>query len=292
MNIVITGGSSGLGAALTRSLAQDGHSLFICARSEDRLAEVAAGLDNVGYHRCDVSSEADVIDFFAAAKDYLGSVDVLLHCAGIMGAVGSCLEVDSQYWLQTLQSNVYGAFLVSRHVVGLMHSERRPRILLMSGGGAFDPMPCLSAYGVSKAGIVRLGETLAVELADRNIAVNILAPGFIASPIFDDLLKLGREHGKELYDTVLQCFDKWHPSDIERPINCVRFLISEASASLTGKTISARFDPWDQPEFVECIRDILASKLYQAERVNLDRMPESEFVITLKAAQARKFQRI
>jgi 3-oxoacyl-[acyl-carrier protein] reductase len=169
-----------------------------------------------------------------------------------------------------------------------MRPERRPRILLLSGGGAFDPMPNLSAYGVSKAGIVRFAETLAAELEPRNIAVNVFAPGFVATEIFDTMLKAGRERGGKLFDTVMSLLDNWEDSDIDLPIACARFLISDAAAPLTGKTISARFDPWDEPEFEACLPEIAASRLYGTQRVNLDDVKGETFVERLAHALERR----
>lgn len=265
-SIVITGGNSGIGAALAKMFADDGHNVFICARRRDRLAQVAEGRPSISYAVCDVSSEPQVKSFFDEVRARMGSVDVLIHCAAIMGPVGPTIEVDSQAWLVALKTNLFGALLAIKHAVPLMPAERRPRVLLLSGGGAFDPMPHLSAYGASKAGIIRLAETMAVELAPRNIAVNVFAPGFVATEIFEDMMKSGPEIGGPIYDTVVRLFDSWSESDIQVPLDCARFLISEASSPLTGKTISARFDPWYKTEFVQLLPEICASRLYTTQR--------------------------
>lgn len=286
-SIVITGASSGIGATLTRAFAADGHHLFVCARRADRLGELYEGAKNVQFAPCDVSKEADVRSFFALARERLTSIDVLIHCAAVMGPVGQVTDIDSEAWFEALRTDLFGAFLVTKHAVPLMQPERRPRILLMSGGGAFDPMPHLSAYGVSKAGIVRLAETLAVELAPRNIAVNVFAPGFVATEIFDSVLRAGRKRGGKLYDTIVNLLDGWKETDIEVPLACARFLISDAAAKLTGKTISARFDPWDQPEFLANIEDIIASNLYATQRTSLDHLKGDKVADRLARAADR-----
>lgn len=283
-SIVITGASSGIGAALTRALAGDGHRLFICARRRERLAEVAKGLSSVSFACCDVGSESEVKRFFARVSEGMPSVDVLIHCAAVMGPVGVVTDIDSEEWWAALRTDLFGAFLVTKHAIPLMRPERRPRILLLSGGGAFDPMPNLSAYGVAKAGIIRLAETLAVELAPRNIAVNVFAPGFVATEIFKTVLEAGPARGGELYRTIVNLLDHWKDSDIELPIKCLRFLISDEAAALTGKTISARFDPWDQPEFRAHLDEIVASRLYATQRTNLEHMRGVAFVERLVEA--------
>jgi 3-oxoacyl-[acyl-carrier protein] reductase len=267
-SIVITGASAGIGAALTKAFAGDGHQLAICARRIDRMAQVAKGLPSVFYMGCDVTSEADVKRFFNEVRARARSVDVLIHCAGALGPIGPSTELESEAWFAVLRTHLLGAFLATKHVVPLMLAERRPRILLLAGGGAFDPMPRISAYGVAKAGIIRFMETLAVELEPSNIAVNALAPGFVPTEIFDALLHAGRERGGTLYDQVTTLFREWEESDITLPLTCARFLISDEAAGLTGKTISARFDPWDDPEFRISIDDIVASDLYTSGRIN------------------------
>jgi NAD(P)-dependent dehydrogenase (short-subunit alcohol dehydrogenase family) len=155
-SIVITGASTGLGAAFTKALAQDGHDLFVCAREIDRLAMATTDLPAVFRAACDVASAAEVQTFFDQVRERSRFVDVLIHCAGVLGPVGPSIDIDSDAWFSAVKTNLFGAFLVTKHVVPLMQAERRPRIILLSGGGAFDPMPHVSAYAASKAAITRM----------------------------------------------------------------------------------------------------------------------------------------
>jgi NAD(P)-dependent dehydrogenase (short-subunit alcohol dehydrogenase family) len=264
-SIVITGASSGIGAALTRALATDGHELFVCARRTDRLAQVVEGYRSVFHAGCDVGQELEVGSFFRQVGERTNSLDVLIHCAAILGPIGVFDEVNSDQWMAAVRTNLFGAYLVAKNAVPLMQVERRPRIILLSGGGAFDPMPRVSAYGVSKAAIVRLVETLAVELAPRNIAVNAVAPGFVATEIHQATLAAGRERAGEQYDKTVRLVSEWDDS-MDVPIDCVRYMISEAASRLTGKTISARYDPWGEPEFDQRIDQLMASPLYTTQR--------------------------
>jgi 3-oxoacyl-[acyl-carrier protein] reductase len=287
-SIVITGASSGLGAALTTALSRDGHRLFICARRRDKLAQVSAESPNSSYFQCDVSSETEVKQLFNQIGVVAASIDVVIHCAAVSGPVGIVTEVDSDAWLAALNANLFGTFLVVKHAIQLMRPESRPRVILLSGGGAFDPMPNLSAYGVSKAGIVRLAETLAAELAPRNIAVNVLAPGFIATEFFDSIIAAGAKSGGELYQTILRLMRSWKDEDLRVPIDCARFLISDEAGPLTGKTISARHDPWDQPEFVTNLAEIAASKIYTTQRVGVDQCNDEVLAKQLSALIDRR----
>jgi len=268
---VITGASSGIGAALARALASDGSTLYVCARRADKLDDTVA----FGYP-CDVSREEQVAEFVAQVRARTPRVDALINCAGVFGAIGPLLETDSREWYETIKVNLYGTYLMTKHVAPLMVAERSPCVINFSGGGAFGPFPNYSAYAVSKAAVVRLTETLAVELAPRGVKVNAVAPGFVATEIHQATLRKGPGMaGVEHFERTRQLLREGSVP-IEVPVACVRFLLSPQARELTGKTISASFDPWDTPEFVKAIPRINRSELYTLRRINL---PQTELVL-------------
>jgi NAD(P)-dependent dehydrogenase (short-subunit alcohol dehydrogenase family) len=289
-SIVITGASSGFGAAFARALAGDGHDLFICARRADRLAEVAADHPTIFYAPCDIGRESDVEDFFRRVGERTRLLDAVIHCAAILGPLGTFDAVSSEDWLAATTTNVFGTYLIAKHALPLMQTVKRPRILVLSGGGAFDPMPHVSAYGASKAAIVRLVETLAVELKARNIAVNAIAPGFAATEIHKATLAAGRERGGDHFDKTAKLMSNWDDS-MDVPVDCIRYMLSEKSAKLTGKTISARYDPWGEPEFDQNIDQIVASPLYSTQRTIAEHLPNLPLARTLALAAERKRKR-
>jgi 3-oxoacyl-[acyl-carrier protein] reductase len=288
---VIAGASSGIGAALTRALAADGFALYVCARRMGRLNEVTQNNSIAFGYLCDVSREEQVEEFVACVRARTSCVDALINCAGIAGAVGPLLKTDSREWQRALEVNLYGTYLMIKQVAPLMKRERKPRIVNFSGGGAFSSFPNYSAYAVSKAAVVRLTETLAMELASEGIRVNAVAPGFVATEIHQATLRAGRSlSGDEYFERTKRLVDEGAggvPIDI--PVQCVRFLLSEQADGLTGKTISASFDPWNTPEFVEMIPQINLSDLYTQRRINLANLPEGSPLRTrLSAASAQK----
>jgi Enoyl-(Acyl carrier protein) reductase len=151
-------------------------------------------------------------------------------------------------------------------------------------------MPHVSAYGASKAAIVRLVETLAVELKARNIAVNAIAPGFAATEIHKATLAAGRERGGDHFDKTAKLMSNWDDS-MDVPVDCIRYMLSEKSAKLTGKTISARYDPWGEPEFDQNIDQIVASPLYSTQRTISEHLPNLVLARTLALAAERKRKR-
>lgn len=279
--IIVTGASSGIGAALVEALGADECSLYICARRTDRLKEVARNPKVVVSEPCDVSNEEQVGRFIARIRDATPWVDALINCAGGFGAIGPVMETNSVEWFRTIEVNLRSVYLMSKYVIPLMLPRRGPRILNFAGGGAFDPFPNYSAYAVSKAAVVRLTETLAVELADRGISINAIAPGFVATEIHRATLEAGPERaGAEHFQTTTKRLrDGAVP--MERVVDCARFLLSDRAKSLTGKTISASFDPWDRPEFTELIDQVNRSELYTLRRINLRNMTKDPLASVL-----------
>ncbi len=289
--IVITGASSGIGAALTKQLADDGHTLFVCARRAGRLDQVTQGGRIATPVVCDVGDADQVAEFADIVRNQAEKIDVLINCAGAYGAIGTVLEVDSEEWFATLRTNIFGSLVMIQQFVPLMDAADHPSVINFAGGGAFDPLPHFSAYAVSKAGIVRLTETLAKELAPKGIAVNALAPGFVATEIHDSTLMVGREKaGAKLYDLTKQKLQEGSVP-IEIPVQCVRFLISENALGLTGKTLSASFDPWQSEEFHHHIAAINDSPVYTMQRINIVHLDDGELKRKLVSVPQRKKDR-
>lgn len=266
LHVVISGGSSGIGAALVKALSADGHRLFVCARDGKRLRAKQEGNINVLGRACDVSNEDQVVGFMDWVRQHTAQLDALINCAGIQSAIGPITETDSNEWLQTVRVNLFGTYLMCKHAIPLMYGSAAPRIVNFSGGGAFNPVPNYSAYACSKAGVVRLTECLAVELASRGIRVNAVAPGFMATPIHRNTLDAGPERaGKGQYEAILRGLEAG--TSFEPVVECVRFLLSVAADSLTAKTISVKFDPWREPAFLANIEVINDSELFTMRRV-------------------------
>ena len=282
--IAITGASSGIGAALTRALAADGHKLYVCARREDRLAEVTENGRLAKYMRVDVACENEVAGFAQMVEKDAGHVDVVICCAGSYGTIGPVCEVDARLWWNSVEANLYGTFLTVQKFVYLLNGRPNAQIIGFSGGGAFNPLPRYSAYATAKAGTVRLLETMAEELKPMGIAVNSVAPGFVKTEIHDATLSVGPETAGGDFHAMTKAKLKRGAVPIEVPIECVRWLISASANTMTGKTISASFDPWGSPEFVENIDAINASDLYTMRRLNLVDLPPEQYVDALSCA--------
>lgn len=267
--ILVAGASAGIGAALVRALAADGHHVYACARRLDRLRAVTEDDRLAHSTRCDVSQEADVSALVGWLRAHTDALDATIQCAGAFGPIGAFETTDSTAWLATLRANVFGTYLLAKHTLPLLERGRRPRILTFSGGGAFGTFPNYSAYATSKAAVVRLTECLADELSGRGVAVNAVAPGMVATEIHQATLEAGAARaGDAHFERTRAVLESGGGVAMSVPVDCVRFLLSEAADGLTGKTIAANFDPWREDRFRAHLKDIAASDVYTMRRIN------------------------
>ena len=197
LNTLITGGSQGLGKAIAEHFLREGANVALCARSERELSATRGELarkfpsQKVLSRTCDVSDGAQVRDLFAFALRELGSLQALVLNAGIYGPMGPTESVSFDEWRRAMDINLYGVLLPCREVIPHFKRAGRGKIVVLSGGGATNPLPNISAYAASKAAVVRLMETLAEELKPFQVDVNAIAPGALATRLVDEVLAAG-----------------------------------------------------------------------------------------------------
>jgi 3-oxoacyl-[acyl-carrier protein] reductase len=253
--VIVTGGSMGIGYACAEAALAAGANVLIAARGESALIAAA---DRLGGARviarsCDVSDATQVDALFADAIEHFGAVDGVVHAAAVLGPIGEVTEVDEAEWFDAVRVDLFGAFLVARAAARVM-KRRGGKIVLLSGGGATAPFPRYSAYACSKAGVVRLAETLAAELAAYRIDVNALAPGFVATRIHAATLAAGARAGEAyLQKTQDQLESGGVPASLAAA--AAVFLLSAQSDGITGRLLAAPWDQWQQwPERLDAIR--------------------------------------
>ena len=268
MNILITGAGSGIGAELARALAGDGHSLIICGRRRSRLREIAESGGSISFMKCDVSDEKQVAKFRKYAEKRFEFLDVIINNAGVFGAIGRFDMTDSKSWKKAFEINTFGTYLVTKYFLGLLLKSGTKKIINFAGGGAFNAFPNYSSYAVSKAAVVRFTENIAAELKGSGVKVNCIAPGFVATGLHESTLKAGEKLAGEQYRHTMEKISKGS-TPVGIPVSCIKFLISDESGPLTGKTISANFDKWGSDVFNSSIDEISSSDLYTMRRINI-----------------------
>lgn len=245
---LITGGGRGIGEAIGLAFAGEGADLLLVSRTKKELVAVADRCRALG-RRCfiaigDVSVRADVGRLVEAALSELGHIDILVNAAGVYGPIGPVTDIDLDEWARALSINLLGALYMCHDAIPSMRQRGAGSIINFSGGGATSPLPRFSAYGVSKAAVVRLTETLAEEVAGDNIRVNAIAPGAIDTKLQNAVLEAGARAGA-LYQRISVLRESGAGgTPVRVPAELAVFLASDASVGLTGRLISAPHDPW------------------------------------------------
>jgi NAD(P)-dependent dehydrogenase (short-subunit alcohol dehydrogenase family) len=268
---IITGASQGLGATIAEHFLAEGANVALCGRNaadldaqQKRLA-VAYGADRVWARTADVSSRNDVDTLFEAAQSRFGKVNVLVANAGVYGPMGSIDAVDWDEWVQAIAINLTGTVYCARKAVEMFKPQRYGKILMLSGGGATNPLPGISAYAASKAAIVRFTETLALETREWNIDVNAIAPGALMTRLTDQLLAAGPERVGSALHARMAKLKQEGGTPLSVGAELCGYLASADSDGLTGRLISGPWDPWPFSE--EHRREIADSDIYTLRRI-------------------------
>jgi len=244
--VLITGGSRGIGRAVAEKFLEEGASVVIAARTAAEVRAAAAEMRRAGPVQGisgDVAREADVRRIVRAAERISGSIDVLVNAAGIQPPIGAFAETDFRRWRENIEINLIGTALCCRMALPGMLIQGRGKIVNFSGGGAYSSRPNFSAYAASKAGIVRFTEVLADELRPRRIQVFAISPGTIRTRMIEEILAAPRERIGSEYEKV-RAKERTGFDSARAAAELVSFLASSAAEGLSGKTISAVWDPW------------------------------------------------
>src|SRR5207245_299590 len=175
---IITGAGRGIGKAIALAYAREGAKLVLAARTRAQLAQTVQEVEACGAETCliamDVTEAAQAEQMVRMSMERFATIDILVNNAGVAGPIAPLQESDIAEWVRTLQVNVVGPYLCCRAVLPTMLQHQRGKIINVAGAGATNAWRNISAYVVSKAAVVRLTETLALELEGTNIQVNAL----------------------------------------------------------------------------------------------------------------------
>jgi NAD(P)-dependent dehydrogenase (short-subunit alcohol dehydrogenase family) len=245
---LVTGGGRGIGRAIAVELAKAGAAIAVGARSADQLTETVVLIKNAGGRAIpltvDVTDQCAVKNAVMATEQQLGPVDLLVNNAADDGQIGPLWDANPDAWWRCVEVNLRGPFLCARAAVPGMIARRRGRIVNVSSGAGLRAWRYTSAYAVSKAALIRLGENLAAETGEHGISVFNIDPGFVrtamteaaAASTGDQKWRGGRMRRSLTGEGPLA------PIPPQRAAELVLFLASGRADALSGCFISVHDD--------------------------------------------------
>ncbi|HWD50251.1 MAG TPA: 3-oxoacyl-ACP reductase FabG [Rhizomicrobium sp.] len=227
---LVTGASGGIGGEIAKSLYAQGASVILSGTREDALQRAKSALgDRAHVTVCDLSNPASVEALPKTAESFAGPIDILVNNAGITRD-NLFLRMKDDEWDQVIAVNLTSAFRLSRAVLRNMMKKRWGRIISITSVVGETGNPGQGNYAAAKAGLVGMSKSLAAEVASRNITVNCVAPGFIATPMTDAL----NETQKQAVFAKIPSGRMGTPNEIAA---AVVYLASEEAAYVTGETL-------------------------------------------------------
>lgn len=253
---IITGASMGFGAAVAEAFIREGAAVYLCARYIGPLRQQADILKvmypkaRIHFESIDVSDESNVEHLVEDAVKKLGPIQIVVNNAGVYGPMGSIDTINLEAWKRAIAINLLGPVYVCHQAVKYFKKTGYGKIINLSGGGATNPLPGLSAYAASKAALVRLTETIALEVKNHDIDsnalidINSVAPGPLATRMNDQVIEAGPDAvGQLMYERSIALRNNGGTDPAIGANLCV-YLASSESDGISGKLIAACWDPW------------------------------------------------
>jgi NAD(P)-dependent dehydrogenase (short-subunit alcohol dehydrogenase family) len=241
---LITGGGTGIGAAIARALAGAGASISIIGRRRAPLDEVAAGLENAVAIAADVTRENDCKAMTSAARRIHGPIDIVIANAG-MADSAPIAKIDLAHWQRTIDVNLTGAFLTVKSALADItrkNSVTAGRIVFIASTAGLKGYPYVAAYCAAKHGVVGLARALSVELAPTGVTVNAICPGYADTPLLANAAaKIAAKTGRpaeEVRSAFARENDKGRLISPEEVAQKVLWLCLPGADAINGQAIS------------------------------------------------------
>jgi len=201
---IITGGAKGIGRGIAKKFAKEGCNVVIVDLLEEKGAKTAAELEGKHnyYLKCDVTDSHQISELIVGVLDMFGTIDILVNNAGIAATGKTISEITEKEWDRILAVNLKGTFLMCKAVVPHMKEQGNGKVINISSLGAIAPQTGMHHYSASKAGILGLTASLALELAPFQICVNSILPGPIRTDIWDHLIPPETENREAIFSAI------------------------------------------------------------------------------------------
>ena len=228
-NILITGASGGIGAALVKKFVSLGANVLGSGTKTEKLELIKKQYPNIKVKKFDINNHSEIEEFMDSVSLELGGLDVLINNAGI-NIDNLSIRMKVEEWKKVIDVNLTSTFLLSKYAIKKMLKNKFGRIVNITSVVGHTGNLGQSNYSASKAGIIGMSKSLAIEYAKKNITVNCVSPGFIVSD-----MTMGIADKVKLYLTSRIPMGKFGTG--EDVSNCVAFLSSDQASYVTGETI-------------------------------------------------------
>ena len=230
INIILTGATGGIGNSILEKLATSGANVLATGTNEDKLKSIKEKYKTVITEKFDISNHSEIESFVSKANDTLGGrIDVLINNAGITRDNLS-IRMKEEEWQKVIDINLTSTFLLSKNSIKKMLKSKKGKIINITSVVGHTGNIGQANYTASKAGVVAMSKSLALEYGKKNINVNCISPGFITTDMTD---KINDEY-KDILKSRIPLDRFGSPNDIA---NAVIFLSSELSDYITGETL-------------------------------------------------------
>ena len=226
---LITGATGGIGLEICKFLGND-HEIYILGRNEEKLKNLSNKFGFINdYFVCDISDNKSLADLFEKISMMNLQIDVLVNNAGVTDD-SLFLRMDLKKWNKVINTNLNSNFMISNFFSKQMIKKKWGRIVNITSVVGHTGNAGQSNYTASKAGVIGMTKSIAMELAKRNITVNSISPGFIDTEMTASL----SDEQKEFIKNKIPLDRIGKPEDVAY---CVKFLVSEQANYITGQTI-------------------------------------------------------
>jgi NAD(P)-dependent dehydrogenase (short-subunit alcohol dehydrogenase family) len=230
--VIVTGAAIGLGRAFAHAFAKAGAKVLAVDVNEEGVQETASLMDGISTARCDITSSQSCEALAALAFEKWGGLDVLINNAALYGTLQRkpFVEIDEDVWDRVMAVNVKGVWQASRHFAPLMKTAGGGSIINIASATVFSGSPQWMHYVASKGAVIAMSRTMAKELGDDKIRVNVLAPGFTMTEA-----SLGHMENARVYGVDRGALKR--PAEVEDIVGGALFLASPLSSYMTGQTM-------------------------------------------------------
>jgi NAD(P)-dependent dehydrogenase (short-subunit alcohol dehydrogenase family) len=238
---LVTGGGTGIGAAIATTLARAGALVTICGRRQQPLQTIAEGDSNIRAMTADVTDETSVAKVYQQAEADGEPIDIVVANAG-MAESAPAHKTSLDLWTRTLNVNLTGAFLTVKPALAGMRERGRGRIVFIASTAGLKGYAYVAPYVAAKHGVVGLARALAAETAATDITVNAVCPGFTETPMLNEsirhIVETTKRNEADVRATLAKRNAQGRLIQPKEVADLVLWLCSDAAAAVTGQAIA------------------------------------------------------